>query len=68
MTDYIVVPVMEDFQAQVDTALDQIIADRAVLVGSPTNADLIAVLDNVLDRQSKEVKVLCRMLNQMKRG
>jgi len=64
---FVVASVMKDFETQAEVALDQIATDQDVLDGSPTNADLIAVLDNVLERQKKEVKVLRKMLRQMKR-
>ncbi len=63
---FVVASVVKDFTNQADTALDQIAADRAVLESNPLQSDLIAVLDNVLARQAKEVKVLRKMLRKLK--
>jgi hypothetical protein len=67
VVDYVLESPVKDFEAQADAALEQIAADRATLADSPTNAQVIAVLDGVLQRQSKEVKVLRKLLRQFTR-
>ncbi|MFC1961221.1 hypothetical protein ACFLYO_11000 [Chloroflexota bacterium] len=61
---FVVASVVKDFEQQAGAALDQIATDRATLAGSPTNAQIIAVLDNALARQAKEVTVLRKLLRQ----
>ncbi|MFC1959155.1 hypothetical protein ACFLYO_00440 [Chloroflexota bacterium] len=63
---FVVASVVKDFELKVNLALDQIVADREKLANSPTNAQVLAVLDNTLQRQAKEIRVLRKMLRRMK--
>jgi hypothetical protein len=64
---FVVASVVKDFEAQAQLALDQIAVDRETLDGSPSNAELIAILDGVLARQAKEIKVLRKFAKKMAR-
>ena len=67
MADYTVDSPVQNFEAQAQAALDQIAADEAILADSPTNTQVIAVLNNVLNRQTKEVKVLRKIIRKLTR-
>lgn len=61
----VVASTVKDFEARAQAALDQIAADEAVLASGPTNAQVIGVLENILARQRKEVKVLRKIIRKM---
>ncbi len=62
MADYTLESPVKNFEDQAAAALEQITADRAILADSPSNAQVIAVLDGVLQRQTKEVKTLRKII------
>ena len=62
MTDYTVEAVEKNFELQAATALEDITADRVTLAGTPTNQQVIDIIDGVLERQAKEIRVLRKML------
>ncbi len=62
MADYTIESPVKNFEAQAAAALEQIAADQAILADSPTNIQVIAVLDGVLQRQTKEIKVLRKII------
>ena len=61
---FLVKSVVKDFEEKAEAALDQIANDQAILADSPTNAEMIAILDGALERQAGKIKVLRKMLRE----
>ena len=63
---FIVLSKLKNFEQQAQSALDAIDAERVTLSGTPSNAELITVLDNVLQRQTKEIKTLRKIIRKFR--
>ena len=61
---FVVASALKDFEAQAESALDQIADERSILAKGPTNAQVIAALDSALERQAKMIKTLRKLLRQ----